>query len=390
MRSIMVMALMLAALLAGGWIGGETLLARSAARMIAADPRIEAAAVREMRDVDRIGVRIEGARFSDPARMLDATGDWLDLWVTPTAPNELHAAVAPATRVEAASRTFGFGQEGAEASLRFSPTRGMALGEARMTATKITLDDKPAIDGITMHANLTGYGADAPAGTGAAYDVNGVLDGLDLGPFSAGRVPGKAGINGAGRVWLSAVPVSAADVAGGEINAARPQLIGLRADGVDLALDDLEARVYGRLVADAEGFASGEVLIDTADARGFIDRAVALGVMPGKLAPLVMTTITAVSTQQAPGEPGPATGVTSGGTPPGGAATSAASASAPARPATTRSVTDMADHIAPPAAAWPTPRKGELRIPLLFRGGRLSLGPIPLGAAPRLSPQGGA
>ena len=45
MRTLFILILLIAGSLAAAWLGGETWLAREAARRIEADPRIESAAV---------------------------------------------------------------------------------------------------------------------------------------------------------------------------------------------------------------------------------------------------------------------------------------------------------------------------------------------------------
>lgn len=352
MRTLMLLLLLLGALLAGSWIGGETLLARSARQAIAADPRIEAAAVNELRDTARIGVRIEAPRFADP--QLTAAGDWLDIWVTPTAPNELHAALAPTTEVAAEGRTLALGPQGAEAALRFSPTHSLALSEAEITARSLTLDGQPALSRLVLNATLGGFGADAPAGAGAAYDLSGAIEGLALPALTDGALTGEAGAAGGGRVWLSAVPLDAGDVTDGQIGAHRVRLVGLRADGVDVTVEGLRARLYGRMLTGEDGLAEGELLIDTADAGTAIDRAAALGLIPGGMVVLAKAALGALS--QAPEPPPPAAGGV-----------------------------QMPAHVAPEAFAWPMPRAGEVRIPLTFHDGRTLLGPLPVGPAPRLA-----
>ena len=401
MRSILMFLVLLAALLAGGWIGGETLIARSARSLIAADPRIAAEGVAEMREPQRIGVRIDRPRMDDPARRMAASADWMEVWLPPQAPNTLHAALPAGSQLITTGRHLVAGDGGIAAELHFSPTHGLALSEAGLTAGPMTLDGAPALAGLRLDAVLSGYGHDAPPGTGAAYEVTGTAEGIGLGALSGGAMPGEAKLAGRGRLWLSAVPLTAAAVADGGSGRAPARLVGLRSDGVDVTLDALTARVYGRLVGDADGRASGEVLIDTADAEGFLNRAAAVGLLPQGAVPLATAALTglargatATAATAASATPEPAGGGASAGIAQPAAMLTDAKAGTRGPDGQTyadRAVEEADANRAPegPDASlvrpeWPQPQAGQIRIPLIFKGGTVSLGPVPLGPAPML------
>lgn len=363
MRSVLVLLVMIAALLVGGWIGGETLLARGARQAIAADPRLATERVAELRESGRIGVRIMAPRFDDPAQGMAASGDWLDAWVTPTAPNGLRINAAPGTQLIAAGRSIALGAGGLAAEMRFSPTRNFALGTASLSSDGASLDGAPLIGPLSLNAELGRYGADSPPGTGAAYDITGSLSEVALGALTNGQIPDIASVKGKGRVWLSAVPVTAATIAAGGASTGQPRLIGLRGDGVDVTMGDLKARLYGRVVADQSGIATGEIVIDTPDSERFVSRAVDLGLVPGKAALLANAALKSLSAQPA---------VTSAQTP------------------TTRTTVSEIERTSNSherqvqTLSWPAPPAGETRITLALRDGKLWLGPLSLGPAPRL------
>lgn len=365
MRSVLVLLVVVAALLAGGWIGGETLLARGARQAIAADPRLGAERVAELRESGRIGVRIMAPRFDDPAQGVAALGDWLDAWVTPTAPNGLRITAAPGTRLTAAQRSIALGAGGLTAEMRFAPTRNLALGTASLSSDGASLDGAPLIGRLSLNAELGRYGADSPPGTGAAYDIIGSLSQIALGALTNGQIPDMASVKGKGRVWLSAVPVTAATIAAGGTGTGQPRLIGLRSDGVDVTLGDLKARLYGRAVADQSGLAMGEIVIDTPDSERFVSRAVDLGLVPGRAALLANAALKSLSVQPA---------------------------ATPAQTPITRPIVSEIERTANSherqvqTPSWPAPQAGETRITLVLRDGRLWLGPLPLGPAPRLFP----
>ncbi|WP_195759858.1 DUF2125 domain-containing protein [Paracoccus sp. S-4012] len=330
---------LLAGLVVGGWIGGETLLARTIREAIASDPRLQATRVSQLREPDRIGVRVRGFTATAPEGTVAA--DWVDIFLPPSSPDTLHVTVAPGATLTGGGRELVLGPDGAEAWASFSPTNSLALSHARVLAEDAVLDGAAAVGRIDLAAELAGYGADAPRATGAAYDVSLAVADLSLDALSGGAVTGVAGAEGTGRLWLDRVPVRAAAPSGDGVG---PRIVGFRVDGLDLALDDLAARIYGRVVADAEGRAEGEILVDTADSRGFVERAAAVGLLPERAAPLAATILTAVAQTPAAAEP-----------------------AAEPRP-----------------AAWPEPHEGAARITVAFRDGQSFLGPLPIGPAPRL------
>lgn len=333
MRVLLKLLVVLGAAVTFAWIGGEMLLARKAAALIAADPQLEAAAVHELRDPRRVGVRVERLGLQGTAGAVALP--WLELWVPPQRINEVHATLPATAQAVVDGRSVTLAAEGAGLSARFAPANGMALGRAQVGTGRVSVDGRPLAQRIVVAAHLVGFGADAPRAAGAAYEVSVDMVGVELATLTEGAATGLAAVSGTGRLWLDGAPAR-----GGSAGA--PRLVGLRADGVELRLDDLAARVWGRVVADAQGRAEGMVLIDTADAEGLVARAGALGLLP------------------------PATVTLAGGL--------------------LRNLREGADAVVPAAAAGsglaPPPRTGELRIPISFRDGRSWLGPLPIGPAP--------
>lgn len=399
MRTLLMLAVLVGAVLVGGWIGGETLLARSVREAIARDPRIEAAGVTQLREPGRIGVRIARPVAETPQGR--AAMDWLDVFVPPGSLTEVHVAAAPGAQLAAAGRVLTLGGTGAEAWAGFSPTHDLALSHARVVTHDVAVDGAPAVAGLDLDARLGGFGADAPRAAGAAYDIDGEARGVMLAALTGGAVEGEAAAEGRGRVWLDRVPVRGGAIAGMGARLTAPQLVGLRLDGVVVTLDDLAARLWGRVVADAEGLATGELLIDTADARGFVARAADLGLLPRAAVPVAATVLTGLA---APA-PSPAAGAgedRSGSPSAFVEQAPAAEAEADAEPATSPAgpgavlapggiaAPDLTrpDPNAPlPEVlipAWPAPEAGQSRLVVTFRDGKAMLGPLTLGPAPRL------
>ena len=350
MRLLLKLLVVLSALLAAIWIGSEALLARQAAKVIANEPQLRADAVRELREAGRVGVRIERFDMDGPEGRLALP--WLDLWVPPLRPNEVHVSLPHDATAVLAGRRMDLTAEAAEMHARFAPAHAMTLAEAQLRAGKIALDGRQLVERIGVVLTLTGYGADAPPHTGAAYDVAVDIAALSLADLVADSVQSMADMRGGGRLWLDSAP-------GRDGSVQPPRLLGVRADGVEIGLDGLDLRIWGRVLTDAERRLDGTVLIDTADIDRFVARAAATGLLPQAMAPLARTMLKALGSMAIqPGQP---------------AADDALSAR---------------DQVAQPGLmasnAFPPPQPGELRIPLSFREGRTFFGPIAIGPAPQL------
>ena len=63
MRRLLVLAVVFVAILAGLWLGGETLLARQLRKAAAQDPGFQIGAVTELRELRRIGVHLTDLRM---------------------------------------------------------------------------------------------------------------------------------------------------------------------------------------------------------------------------------------------------------------------------------------------------------------------------------------
>ncbi len=333
MRRLILLVLVVAAALAAAWLGGETWLVREAARRIADDPQIEAAAVTPLRRIDRIGLHLADLKFATEAG--PATLPALDLWAAPTAPTTFHATLPPALTLPG-DRALAL--TGGGMSLRVSPGNGMAIGAAGAKATAVTLDGAPLAEGVDVTATLTPMGGHAPKAARASYRVAGTL--TQLVPAAVGPVPpalaeaGPIGIDGAAQLYFTGALKPGEETP--------PRLVGVNSDGVTLHVGAHHARISGHVTADAEGRAAGAAFVDTPDPRGWLDLAAALGAIPAQVVPLATTAL---------------------------------------RTASGAEVTLPQGITAPPP-----PPEGTLRITLIFRDGRSFLGPMPIGPAPLFAP----
>ncbi|WP_134724374.1 DUF2125 domain-containing protein [Paracoccus luteus] len=339
MRILLLIVILLVCVLAAAWIGGESWLARKAAQRIEADPRIDAAAVAPLRELRRVGLAFTDVAVQTPQGTASLPA--LDLWAAPTSPTQFHASLPAQMTLPVAGAPRQVTAQDAVLTLRVVPTSGMAVGLAALESGTVTLDGAPLAQGVQVAARMTPMGAAAPAGAAAAYDVGGTLAGLALGvlptPAAAALADmGPLSAEGTARLFLTG-PL----VAGAVRQGAGPTLRGLSSDGVSLRLGDLSLRLGGHLAIAADGRPEGAVFLYTADAPALLGLAADLGLIPGPAVALA------------------------------NAALATAAAAEVALPA----------GVTPPAPA----AAGEMRLPLVFRDGKMFLGPLPLGRAPVLS-----
>lgn len=329
MRALLVLVLLVGGGLAAAWLGGETWLAREAARRIEADPRIESAAVTPLREIDRIGLHLADVAVETPAGR--ASLPTLDLWAAPASPNQFHATLPAELTVPVAGVPRTLGTQGAQLTLRIAPL-DRAVSRAAAASGPVTLDGKPLAQGVEVDARLSAMGAAAPPEARASYAVTGRATGLTpaavLPAVPVLTEAGTIAAEGAARVWLT----------GPLTPEGRPRLLGVGSEGVTLRAGDRVARVAGHVTADAEGRAQGAAFIYTADPRAWLDLAAAAGAIPRGVVPLAGTALE------------------------------------------TAARTEVALPAGVPAPA--APGKGELRIPLVFQDGKTLLGPLPVGPAP--------
>lgn len=343
---MLTLTILTALILGGLWLGGETLLARELRKMAGRDPGLDIAAVTELRRKDRIGVHLDGLRLSRPHGMLEIAG--ADLWLSPLTPTEARLDLPAQVIVDAGAGAVTLGLGTTDARLRLAPLGGMVLDDMALSAGPLTIARAPLADRVELTATYASA-PQAPLPAAAGYDVSLTAEKLDLerltsaltgGSTGQASLPGLLQLQAAGRIWLDARP--------GPANLrpeTRPALVGLRIDQADLALGPLRARLVGQISADDTGHPQGQLALYTADAAPLLQLAADLGWMPQgavKLAGQMVERLGALPIGQSATQDGW------------------------------------------PDITFPDPAPGELRLPLSLAQGRISLGPIPLGPAPRL------
>ena len=329
------------------WLGGETLLARRITQVAAEHPEVQLGSVTPLRSPSAIGVRITDAQVNTPDGPV--TAPWLVVSAAPTAPNDITMHLPPSMTIPlnggvSVSSTDGKLSFGVAPLKRMSVSRlgfdASNLAADYFNASTLALDHQALARDLHAGLSMTTLGFGAPASATAAYNLtlglSDVLPGAiaSVTGTSAPAITDPLSADGSTTLWFSR-PVSIEDLQSQTL----PPLVGLKTDGVNVKIGPNSARILARVNADAQGLASGQVFVDTADLSGFIDMAVAAGVIPPNMARLAQA-----------------------------AATSMGSA-----PQTTG--TDQ----------WPpAPAQGQVRLPLTMADGQIRLGPLGLGPAPRM------
>ncbi|AGT08072.1 DUF2125 domain-containing protein [Paracoccus aminophilus] len=341
-RFLIVLIVFLVAL-GGGWYAAEGYLAREARAALAGNPAISVTEIAELRDPRRIGLRLTEPTFEAGAAQVSAPA--VELFARFSAPTTLEADLPPtlAIRPEGAAETLALGLSDARARARVSPLHELQVTRADLSSGAMTLDQAPLASALSAVLQLTALSHDSPKAARAAYDLDLGLAELDLRTLpqlaTAVLPEGRLTLSSKGRLWLS----SAISVTGGD---APPALVGLRIDDTQLTLGALKVKALGRIQRDANGLSEGELMLYTADLDPLLAFAVSTGAISSKSVPLIKTVLTSLSKAT----PDPVL---------------AANGAEPAAP------------------AYPAATAGEIRLPLIFTGGKMMLGPLGLGPAPR-------
>ncbi|WP_405404858.1 DUF2125 domain-containing protein [Paracoccus sp. Ld10] len=335
MRGTVIATGLVLAVLAGGWLGAETLARDRVAALIADDPSLQAASVAPLRDPRRIGIALSEPAWADPA--LSVSLPWARLYLSPLSPLTARLDLPDGGQVTRGGQAMQLGLSAPTASMALSPLNGMAPNRLDLVARDLTLDGQPLAQGLSVHASLTGLGADAPRPARAAYDIDLGLTELQVGGLAQlgldpGPIPGPLSVQGSVQVWLDGTPRVTGDTA--------PQVVGWQTAGLDLQADQIKLRIIGRLSRDEQGRAEGQVALYSADADAMIGLATGLGLIPAQAGMLLRAGLSQLSQAE------------------------------------------LDDTL--PGPDFPAAAQGELRLPIIMRDGQLILGGVPVGPAPAI------
>ncbi|MDO5657143.1 MAG: DUF2125 domain-containing protein [Paracoccus sp. (in: a-proteobacteria)] len=326
MRGLLITVLVVALLAVGGWMGGESWLSNRAREQIAASPDIDAASVAPLRAPGRFGLHLTGVEMGDGTDGISAPA--LDLFVPVTRPNAFSFDLPPEMVIRQAGLDLPVSIGAGTGFAALSPANRGALSEAQLDAQSVALAGAPLLESLSAHARLAVPGLQAPIRSNAAYDVTLDMQGLAPEALTGIGLPSALDATGAARVWLTEAP--------GAGSASTPRLTGIETQGVTLTLGPATARLMGRVIADAEGRAEGQLGLYSTDAQSFLEAAAAMGLMPQSMVLPVVAGLNNLASFGA------------------------------------------AEDSLPPAAP------GEMRIALRFEDGQTQIGPVTLGPAPVL------
>ncbi|MDO5643810.1 MAG: DUF2125 domain-containing protein [Paracoccus sp. (in: a-proteobacteria)] len=342
MKTLLIWLVILTLPLTAIWYGAESLLGNAARNALAGQPGLSAD-IAPMRQPGRLGLRMADLRLADAGGTASLPA--LDAYIRLTSPTTLTVDLPQAiTLAPTGTPPTEIALEDGRAELTIAPTRGLAISHAGFAARDLSLNGAPLFDAARAEARLTHMGSAAPPGSAAAYRID--LSGAGILPDD---LPAPLDISGSVQIWLDGLP----DRHVLDASAPPPRLTGLQTQALTISLDGMRARLAGRISADADGFASGQMAIYTGDGPAFVDAAMMAGLITPDLATPLQSLIERIA-----------------GTPEEGADA-----------APLPGMEDLTDD----PVTLPPARPGEIRLPIFLSEGIARLGPIPLGPAPRLS-----
>ncbi|SDE26193.1 hypothetical protein SAMN05421538_10590 [Paracoccus isoporae] len=357
MSKLLLGTAILAIAVGAAWFGGETWLSNRVGAMVGDNPQIAASEVSPLRNPARVGLRMRDVEYGDAENGFSAPG--MEVYAPLTAPNTLTVDLPNVMALRVGATPFDLTLAEGVAQASFAPTHGLAIRSAGLTARELSLGGAQMLGAADLAARQVHRGSAAPAGSATAYNID-----ISVQDIALAGLADRLQIAGPVQAWLSAVP----DRRVLEGAAPPPSLTGIQTHGVEFKLGRMQARLLGRVEADANGFASGEAAFYTDDAQGFIDAAVTAGLIPENGALLARALIHNMAGTSLPGdaeEP---------------AAEDLASTSAEVAEEAAEATEIFTDE----AVSLPRAEPGQIRLPLILKDGEMRLGPVPLGPAPRL------
>lgn len=337
MRHLLFFLVLFAALAGGVWWGGPAVLAWQLRDISQGADGFHAQQITEIHDLTQAGVSLRGVTLNGPLGTLHLPE--AALWLTPSAPMTLRLGLPAQASIDLGAGPQPLTIASSESHMRLNPLGRFAPRAATLRARDVTLGGAALLSGLALQADLAPGGEGVPAGTGASYDITFDLHDLHI----AAPLPDAISIGAKARLWLDGAPTPFALARGHQ-----PALTGLRLDQASLRIGALTARATGQIEADENGRARGTVAVYTTDANALLRWAADAGLIPNAAigpAGIVMRAIGSLPIPE-----------------------------------------DSAPGSTAPTMIFPPARGNEMRLPITMADGRMSLGPVTLGAAPLLRP----
>jgi hypothetical protein len=342
MRKLLFLILLGAGLWSGYWYAGSSAIRSGAERWFADQAQAGLVAENTALTVagfpNRFDLTVEGLRLADPKSGIGWQAPFAQVFAMTWKPWHIIAALPSDQVVTLPDQAVTLSSAGLMASLRAAPSTDLPLAEARVAGTSLALaSDK----GWTLGLGAFTLGLRAEPTLGpATYEI-----GLDLAPL----IPDPAFIAALKAVTIPDVPASdlpdQVDRLMGSIfvtlsapldrhaGDARPFATSVEIRDLSFVWGQLTAAANGRVEADGNGFAAGEVTVDITNWNRLPALLVASGLVKPEVGPTVARGMQALAAQ--------------------------------------------------------TPDPAVLSLTLKLADGRMSFGPFPLGPAPLMVPPSG-
>ena len=335
MRGLLVLVITLATLWGGNWVMGSMGVQRAADSWFAAQGEAGIEATYSALDVqgfpNRFDLTVTDLHLADPVSGFGWDAPFAQVFSMTWKPWHLIAALPNTQTITLPDQVIGLASSKLQGSLKLVPGAALAL-------------DGIVVDGVDLVAtsSLGWVVKVARAQLSTRQDAS-VVNGHEVNVTLTGLIPDPALMAAMGEAsdLPPVIETAQIDVIAGFsapidrfVGETRPQLVALTVKQAVLRWGDVELTLTGAVVADAGGFADGRIDIALTNWRRVLAPAVAMGLITAEVAPTVENMMALLAQQS--GDP------------------------------------------------------AVLELPLVMASGRMSLGPLPLGPAPRMTtgPQG--
>jgi len=341
MRRLIVLLVLGAGLWSGYWFAGSTALQRGAetwfADQTARGMTAENTALSVMGYPNRFDMRVEGLRLADPQTGFGWQAPFAEVYSMTWKPWHIIAALPPEQVITTPEEEIILAAEGLKASLRASPTLDLPLAAAIVESGSFTATStggwtisalRSAVSLKAVSVVAAEAGVDAVAEDENSYILRLDIEELAPDPAIMSRFTAEAGlppvidfVQVLGSVKLTA-PLDR------HLGETVVMPLALELDRLDIGWGKLGVAASGKIAPDSEGYAAGRIEIAVTNWQPLVPMLVAAGAIKPELALTVENMMAALAKE--------------GGDP------------------------------------------NVLKLPLVMDGGRMSLGPLPLGAAPMM------
>lgn len=335
MRKLIILLLLGTAVWSGYWFvgsnalrqGAEDWFAQQAARGVTADKT----ALSVVGYPNRFDLKVEGLRLADPVSGYGWQAPFAEVYAMTWKPWHVITALPPEQVVSRPGEEIVLTSEGMRASFRARPSRDVPLAAVVAEADSLIAT---STDGWTISAGRSVISLSADEEVPGAGDApNAYVLALDVAnlapdPAAIARIVAEAQLPPEIAVTRFRATVALTRPLDRFAAETRPELESLALTDVLVTWGTLSVTASGTITPDADGFAAGRIDIAVTNWQPLVPAMVASGAVKPELAQTVETMLTAL--------------------------------------------------------ARDTGDENVLKLPLVLQDGRMSLGPVPLGEAPRL------